>query len=299
MLYRIAKHIVAAEGHNLVRQDVKDATKHLYYLYRDDLSSFISRSIKREFGVAGVKKLSNSTNVEFPDLKLRECPDGEAGILECLVKSYDQSIISIQDTQDKEIMKIDTASDQGGVKHITVNLKDKNVRVCNAKQQQIPQLSNEYTGDISFLKAMIRIITARFCTAKVSKSCPIVLWKKYKTSDSVCLTCQHSKKQKRYEEKQSVKKKVLRDVDENLKSVNPHFHDHVVNQMDMANSNDVKYTARFVPWFCFANLLMLFCYGGFVTCSSMLMCVESPYSAHADKTSIAMSSLSKKVFVPS
>ena len=180
-------------------------------------------------------------------------------------------------------MKIDTASDQGGVKHLTVNLDDKNIRLCNAKQQQIPQLSNEYTGDIFFLKAMIRIITARFCTAQVSISCPTVLWKKYKTSNSVCRTCQHSKTQKRYEEKQLVKTKVLIDVDENLKSVNPHFHDHVVNQTDMANSNGAKYTARFVPWLCFANVLgMLFYYGGSVTCSSMLRCVESPYSAHAN-----------------
>ena len=52
----MAKPIVAAEGHSLIQHDVKDATKHLYYLYQDDLSSFISRSIKREFGVAGVKK---------------------------------------------------------------------------------------------------------------------------------------------------------------------------------------------------------------------------------------------------
>ena len=74
-------------------------------------------------------------------------------------------------------MKIDTASDQGGVEHLTVNLDDRNIRLCNAKQRQIPQLSNEYTGDIFFLKAMIRIITARFCTAQVSISCPTVLRK--------------------------------------------------------------------------------------------------------------------------
>ena len=48
-------------------------------------------------------------------------------------------------------MKIDTASDQGGVKHLTVNLDDKNIRLCNASiscQYILPDSTLEKVQDL-------------------------------------------------------------------------------------------------------------------------------------------------------
>lgn len=237
---RITKHIVKCPGKSLPKQNVIEATKHLLHLYGRSLSTQITRSIKKVLHVC-----PEGGSGTFSDVELVELTDGEEYIIESLNKSYEESIVNLV-SQSDGVLAVDIASDKGGVKFLSINTGSKLIEVYNAKREAVPQLSKPYTGDISFMKAIIKVITARFCISRSSTGCESVIWKKNSNCESVCVPCQNTKRKDQYLKRQKAKKSALQAIEDNLEAVNPHFKDHVVNQMGMANSKKGKYTSRCV-----------------------------------------------------
>lgn len=140
------------------------------------------------------------------------------------------------------------ASDEGGVKYIHIDERLQCIKVSNSAGEEISILAGDYTGDLSFIATISKVITAKDCSAKDSSKCPLYFWRLAVAPNvsSICSHCLNKKSTTLYNNKKKAKASALKNITNSLDDVNPFFKEHVQSQVEMATSKKKTYNSRYI-----------------------------------------------------
>lgn len=222
---------------DLRRSEIISATKHLSSTHDSNIRTRITMLVKKLYGVGGNKQ---KTDVVYHGVALKEQPVDLQCMIASLKLSFPHTVIDVSEDNDLTAMMI---ASEHGVKHVTVDVASNTLDVCNVKHENIKSMTAQFTGDITLRKCLVRVITARQCSLKISPSCESYVWK-VSSQNTSCSPCLDTNRQRRMSAKRSAKREALTEVQNSLEAVSPEFANHVNNQIQMSTNKNVKYTAR-------------------------------------------------------
>ena len=229
-------HVEKDKDSTLDYSTLRDMTSHLPLKLTANKKRDILHIVKKVYGIA-------MSDGKFKGLCAKECPVVIADIIKLLKQTYTTHFITITTVANKSDINI--ASDEGGVKHVSIDETSKTLAVHNSKGDTLPMLAGNYTGDLSFISAVIKVITASYCVTKYT-GCELFFWRKSAGNaiTSACSKCLKKLNNERYASKQKCKKQVLTELTDTLNTVSPHFKDHVLSQMQMTKEKSNTYNSR-------------------------------------------------------